>query len=233
MIPELNFNGLLGQLTNANAAQTDAIKRRLGVKPKENHQLTAKSLFEERIGEIENVAIQQALRNGELTVVDHVIYSARAISTLTGVEMFKASDKESYDATDIITNVNSGRLGQEVFLCTHVAWLIGETPTSSAKVGNVDFTAACGASSTPQVIYNGILTMKSGQKILMDKFATSAFQHNRTEIGVKTIKLEVPKMFQANQDIRFDVKIPVGYTASASNSGFVKVLLYGVITAKA
>ena len=255
-LTEDQVNGLLGEISKMPPSQlkaqltdkVNAIKKHVGKRSGggiiETTNLSVRELLKARLNEIQDPNIRQGIADKTLTAIDHTIYMIRAAGANNTIEVFQKSDRKSYTDLSVLTNLNSATLnGNEVFLITSIVLLYGEIltadlATSGKGAGSVDWRKfspkfATYDGSTAMQLYNGIFSLSTSQKVLIDDMTTSVFDHSRADLSDREYKLEFPRLIQANGDVKLDIKMPSPIVPTTNYTGFVKVLLKGAITAKA
>lgn len=200
-------------------------KTSLRVRKSDSKMMTGKSLFEKRVGEIENKQIRDGLRNGNLSIADYEVYSIKHANSDT-VDMFEPAD----DRAEGVTNINKGQLGNlQAMLVTGITFQEGvcAAPTGNDKVdgATVDFGKISGATA------NGDFNFKNGQKIFAERSSMDLFKVKENK-GLRNgeLVLESPKMLQETKEIVFEVKLP---SVPAVANTYFKVMLKGIIVVKA
>jgi hypothetical protein len=225
----VDLMGELGVVIRTNPAAAAAAKRTQAMAAKalqnkggrsvsvnrEKHDDTAKAKLESRIHLIADEKIRKGLESGDLTAVDHEVYAIKAASG-TYVEMVTEAD----DKQTGLSNLVKGQLPSgTVMLVTHIALKEGTGATPSA----VDFGTLTANTR------NGEYSFGASQKTLGDTSSNEVYHGTPSDEYTGYHRLECPVLIQNATDIKFNVKLPA---APAANTCY-KLLLRGVITAKA
>lgn len=178
------------------------------------------SEFTSRMRQIEpNLA--EALVNGQVKVVDSVIYSAKSLEASTTVELMEAADQKKVG----FRNLNKRQLeANTYFLLTGIQLLVGTKANASDPESSVSFSVM----DDPK-LFNGEFELKQGDKILFPRNSMEIF---RAASGIDRkpfagyYRLECPKMLIPLTDIVPTIWLPTQATANT----VVKIVLHGVRT---
>lgn len=173
--------------------------------------------FTSRIGAISESAVAQGIANGQLKLVDHIIYSAKQLGNSTTVELMEAADQKKVG----FRNLNKRQLeANNYMLVTGIQILATEDEVAEDKMGTSEYKMI-GAD-----IANGELEIKQGDKIIFPRNSCEIFRSEGTENKKYTgyYKLECPKMLVPLTDI-----VPTLWLPSGVNKA-VKIVFHGVRT---
>ena len=210
------------QKDNARKKVVNAIKHKSRNVNRETKDLTAKALFEQRLGQLPTEA-QQKLRSGAWQLVPFIYYAVKDISGQNHADLFKSGDNTIIG----ITNVVQARMpAEDYFLCTKVRCLTSDALTA---VTEADLKGAKWVKPAPAVI-NGEWKMGQESTVYIDKSAASVFSHdNRTDLSDGEFILDTPKMFYPQRTI--NVEFDFAGTPAANTA--MRFELHGVKTTKA
>ena len=193
----------------------------LGNRKQDSKNMTGKALAEKYTKFVDKKAIRDALAKGHASWLPHAMYSIK-FQASAETKMFEPSD--TYEAG--VTNVNGGQLKtNQAMLVTHIQVLSGVHGSADTEAAGktVDF------GEITALIANGNFTMENGSKKFIDDSSLQCFKSTNTSKDEGIYELAAPKLIQPNTDIVFNMTsggTPVAHT-------FLKVVAYGLITAKA
>lgn len=185
---------------------------------------TAKQEFEARAKYIEQ-NLYNALQKGTVQSVDFDIYATRALQQDTTIELMQSADSKKVG----ITNINDRKLEANTYaFVTGIQILMAEvgenTEASLAKAnyGQID-----------ELMANGELELKNGDKILIPRSSMSRFRTTTTPANglIGYVKLECPKFLLPLTDITPTLYLPAAYPQNKNIA--VRIVLHGVKTNKA
>jgi len=191
----------------------------------ENKNTSLKTLMENRVGDIKDNAVKESLIDGNLTVVDGEIYSAK--KAIADTKLMEPKDARKIG----VRSINKAQLDNgTVMIVTHIAIESGITSGTSTVEDDdaLDVQYKAVSNSTDKTLLLAEFNLFQNRKPLQVNVPMAAFLYNQTNEPEGFMRLERPFIIQNSEDISCNITAPDDKTYATGT--YLRVRLKGGIT---
>ncbi len=191
----------------------------------ENKNTSLKTLMENRVGDIKDNAVKESLIDGNLTVVDGEIYSAK--KAIADTKLMEPKDARKIG----VRSINKAQLDNgTVMIVTHIAIESGITSGTSTVEDDdaLDVQYKAVSNSTDKTLLLAEFNLFQNRKPLQVNVPIASFLYNQTSEPEGFMRLERPFIIQNSEDIDCRVTAPDGKSYAAGT--YLRVRFKGGIT---